>query len=81
VAYRVNDDFSVGRLVEDEIWIWRRRHAPNSWVIGHRASQRIPEQQIGDSANSGMDADGSLRGYNPESMQGRREREAYSVAS
>lgn len=44
VAHRVNDDFSVSRLVEDEIWIWRRRHAPNGGVIGHRASQRILQE-------------------------------------
>src|SRR5580704_8491505 len=62
VAHRMNDDFSVRRLVEDEIWVRRRRDAPNGAVIGYRASQRIPHKQIGDRANSGVDARGSLRG-------------------
>ena len=38
MAHRVNDDFRVGHLVEDEIWIGRRRDAPNGRVVGHRAS-------------------------------------------
>jgi hypothetical protein len=62
VTHRVNDDLGVGHLVEDEIWIWLRRHAPNGGIIGYRTSQRIPEQQIGNRANSSLDAFGSLRG-------------------
>lgn len=84
MAHRVNDDFRVGRLVENEIWIGRRRDAPNGEVIGHRASQRIAQEQIGDRANSRMDARGSLRSdqrCNPESMQDRRAQEAYNAAS
>jgi hypothetical protein len=37
MAHRVNDDFCVGRLVEDEIWIWRRRDAPNGGMVGSSA--------------------------------------------
>jgi hypothetical protein len=41
VAYRVNDDFGLGRLVEDEVWIWRGRDAPNRPVIGHRTRLQV----------------------------------------
>jgi hypothetical protein len=80
MAHRVNDDFRVGRLVEGEIWIGRRRDAPNGGVIGRRASPRMAQEQIGDRANSGLDAENGQR-CNPESMQDRRAQEAYNAAS
>jgi hypothetical protein len=36
VAYRVDDDFRVRHLVEDEIWIWRRRHPSDGGIVCRR---------------------------------------------
>jgi hypothetical protein len=49
MAHRVNDDFCVGRLVQDEIWIGRRRDAPNGGVIGRRASGAKTPADCGES--------------------------------
>lgn len=72
MAHGVNNDLVIGSLVEDEVRIGRRRHAPSGWVVGRCAGQRILQEQIGDGANSGMDALGSLgasgQRRNPESM-------------
>jgi hypothetical protein len=54
----MNNDLVVGRFVKDEIWIRRCRHTPDGGVVGRHASQRILQEQIGDGANSGMDAFG-----------------------
>jgi len=67
----MNDDFSVSRFVEDEIGIRPRRHSPNRGVVGHSASLRIPQQQIGHSANSNLDTRSPLRGTINDVIQNR----------
>jgi hypothetical protein len=67
----MNDDFSVSRFVEDEIGIRPRRHSPNRGVVGHSASLRIPQQQIGHSANSNLDTRSALRGTINDVIQNR----------
>ncbi len=71
MAHGMNDDFSVSRFAKDKIWIWLGRDAPNGGVVGHRASQRITQQQICDSANSVMNARGSLWGMIDDVIQNR----------
>src|SRR2546430_6437168 len=71
VADRMNNNFSVCRLVENVVWIGRGGDAPNGRVVGHRASQRVPQEQVGDCANSGVDAGSSLRGAISDVVQNR----------
>ena len=61
---------AVYRAAIADVRIGRGRHAPNSRIVGRRT---IPQEQIGDGANSGVDALGPLRRAIGDEIQNRSE--------
>jgi hypothetical protein len=52
----VNDDLGLGNFLEDQIRVWRRRHAADDRIVGSAANVGILQQQLGDRANAQLNA-------------------------
>lgn len=69
----VNDDLGFGRLVENEIGIWRCRYAADRRIIHARADIRMRQQKIDDELNARLNIAGTLRRVSRDVVEDRIE--------
>jgi hypothetical protein len=57
----MDDDFGLGRLIENEIGIRRRRHSADGRIVRAGADIRMRQQKIDDELNARLNVPGALR--------------------
>ena len=62
MAYTMNDNFVLGRTVEDQIRVGRSDHTPHARSARHLADLGMPQDQVDNGANAFVNPARALRG-------------------